>query len=483
MKTLLVALNSKFVHTNLALRYLYHTIKDDFDAVLKEFTINEEIFKLLGGILEEKPDIIAFGCYIWNIGYIIKLCQAIKQINPEIKIILGGPEVSYDPKEILDTYDFVDFIIIGEGEESFPKLINQIVNNVGCLEDIDGSFGIVHELSKIPSPFMGDLSEYKQKVAYFESSRGCPYNCSYCLSSTTKGIRYFPMERTLDELGRLINAGAMQVKFVDRTFNADKKRAMQIWNFLLKNKKETTFHFEISAHLLDDEMINFLAKVPKGYFQFEIGVQSTYAQAIEAIDRKTDFQKLSYVIRRLKEAGNIQLHLDLIAGLPYETYLQFKKTFDDVYKLDPDVLQLGFLKFLKGSKIRNEQDLHGYKFIQDPPYEVLENYYIKFEEIIKLKRIEEVLEVYKNKGRFEKTLEYLMRNFYQSSFDFFEELAIFWLKSGYFNRNISGEFSYDILADFYIDKQFANAQFFFEILAFDYLKNNFNTGKRPWIKF
>lgn len=496
MKILLTTLNSKYVHTNLALRYLYYTVNTGYDVQIKEFTINEELFKILADIEQIKADIIAFSCYIWNISYTLEICSIIKKVKPETKIILGGPEVSHHTHELMNEYDFIDFILLGESEETFPRLIGAVTDGSNLFKDIsgieyregngeikvNGQPAIVQDLSKIPSPYQGDLCEYNQKVAYLESSRGCPYNCSYCLSSTTKGVRYFPLERTKEEIKRLINAGVKQVKFVDRTFNCDKQRAMDIWKFLLENKKETTFHFEISGHLLDSEMIEFLAQVPEGYFDFEIGVQSTFEETNCAINRRTDFTKLSEAIKKIREKNNIHIHLDLIAGLPYETYERFKESFDYVYNLDPHMLQLGFLKLLKGSQIRSESDVHGYKFLDNPPYEVLENKYISFSEIIKLKRIEEVLEVYKNSGRFENSLTFILKNFNKRPFKIFDDLSEYWLKIGAYTRKIGTEESYDIMHDFYLDYIGEKVEHFREVLKLDYLINMFGAKTRWWIK-
>ena len=496
MKILLTTLNSKFVHTNLALRYLYFGINREFDTELKEFTINEELFKVLAGITESNADVIAFSCYIWNIEYIIKIIKIIKQVRPNIIVILGGPEVSHDAEHLMNLYNFIDYVVLGEAEQTFPRLISFISNSLqstcningvayrdknGCAK-IKGQPSILNDLALVPSPFLEDLTEYKQRVVYFESTRGCPYNCSYCLSSTTKGVRFFPIERTKDELKRLIDANVKQVKFVDRTFNCNKNRAMDIWRFLLENKKETTFHFEISGHLLDQEMIDFLVKVPKGFFQFEIGVQSTHDQTIEAINRKTDFSKLSNVVKILKEKGNIHLHLDLIAGLPYESYQRFGESFDDLYKLKPHMLQLGFLKLLKGSNIREQREVHLYKYTNNPPYEILENKYITFNEVISLKRIEEIVETYKNSFRFERSFDYIINNFYKRPFIFFEELSHYWLLNGHFDRKVGTEETYDILASFYQDKEWEKQEKFIEILKLDYIINCFGARRRCWQK-
>lgn len=494
MKILLAALNSKFAHSNLAIRYLYHTVNKKYDIQLREYTINEELFRILSDIAEVKADVAAFSCYIWNIVYTLDLCRIIKTISPKTIIILGGPEVSHNTEELMRANTFIDYVVMGEGEETFPGLIDLIaegravqIEGVALRDEngdikIKGGPSVVSDLSLIPSPFHGDMTEYKQKAAYFESSRGCPYDCSYCLSSTTRGVRFFPMERVKADLLSLINAGAKQVKFVDRTFNCNKERAMEIWRFLLDNRGETTFHFEISGHLLDDEQIELLSQAPDGYFQFEIGVQSTYQKTIEAVNRKTDFERLKNITDKLRRNGNIHLHLDLIAGLPYETYERFSESFDDVYDLNPHMLQLGFLKLLKGSRIRQERSKHSYKFLDKPPYEVLENSYISFDELIKLKRIEEVLEVYKNSGRFESSLYFILKNHYKSPFKFYEDLSGYWYAIKAFERKIGIEEAFDIFADFYSLKIRKMKEQFLEILKFDYTMSHPGGRKRPWQK-
>jgi radical SAM superfamily enzyme YgiQ (UPF0313 family) len=428
--------------------------------------------------------------------YTLRICECIKKVKPKTIIILGGPEVSHDTEEFMAKNNFIDYVVLGEGEEIFPKLLDCIENPQGDLYAINGiAFkndhdriivngepSIVNDLSVVPSPYQSNLTEYKNKVAYFESARGCPYNCSYCLSSTTKGVRHFPIERVKADLKGIIEAGAKQIKFVDRTFNCDRKWAMDIWKFLFENQKDTTFHFEIAGHLIDDEMIDFLSQVPEGYFQFEIGVQSTNNKTIEAINRNTDFDKLSYVIRRLRTNGNIHIHLDLIAGLPFENYEVFAKSFDDVYSLEPHALQLGFLKLLKGSMIREHWREHGYKWIQEPPYEVIENKYLTFDEIIKLKRIEGILETYKNSSRFEYSIEFILNNYYESPFAFFEDLSMYWQLNGVFDRKAGVEEAYDILFGFYSAKEWDKKEYFREVLKLDYYLSFWGASSRPWMK-
>ena len=496
MKVLLATLNSKYVHTNLALKYLEVCLKKHAqrcEIVQKEYTINDNLLSILASVYEIKAEVYAFSSYIWNIEQTLQICENIKKLKPEAVIILGGPEVSYDPQEVMEKNTFIDFIISGEGEEALPKLINMLSNNLDNYSAIKGltyrnqngnitltqGFCIIDDLSIIPSPFEGDLSCYRQKVTYFESSRGCPYNCSYCLSSTIKGVRYFPIERVKNELLKLIEAEAKQVKFVDRTFNCSKERAMEIWHFIVENNKNTVFHFEISAHLLDDEMIDFLTSVTEGIFEFEIGIQSTNSNTINAVGRKTDFIKISDAVKRIRKRNNIHLHLDLIAGLPFEEYKSFANSFDDTYLLKPHMLQLGFLKLLRGSRIRKERQEHDYKFAKSPPYEVLENKYISFNEITKLKRIEEILEIYKNSGRYENSLDYLEK-IYTSPFKLFEGISEYKKNRSSEYIKISQEENYDILFEFYENTIKTDIELFREILKLDFILNNFGAKKRNW---
>ncbi len=518
MKVLLTTLNTKYVHTNIALRYLYETIKNDYEVIRKEFSINDQIEKIISDITDYTADVIAFSVYIWNIEMTLKIAENIKQIYPNIKIILGGPEVSYSSKELIDKYMFIDYICVGEGEESFPNLIEYINNTKDeCIEVsknvktsfsglnnvtyrmgndiVEGEIGIVKDVTKIPRICKDIADDYDGKIVYIETVRGCPYNCSYCLSSTIKGIRPFEMQRVKDELKILIDKKVTLIKFVDRTFNYDKKRALEIWKYILENNISSQFHFELSAHLIDDEMMEFLKTVPKDVFKFEIGVQSTNPDTIKSINRTTDFNLLSNIVRQLAEMQSISLHLDLIAGLPYENIYSFKKSFDDVYNLNPTELQLGFLKMLSGTKIKNEDKKFNYAYTTYPPYEVLQNDFVSYNDLKKLKQIEAVLEFYFNSERFKKSLKYIMKH-YDSAFEFYEELAEFYKSSGYFDRKVSSEEQYDILAEFYknnvakkeinksCDKKInenklGDYERFIQYLKFDFV-NHFNT-KRVWM--
>ncbi|MFA5525050.1 MAG: B12-binding domain-containing radical SAM protein, partial [Tissierellales bacterium] len=430
---------------------------------------------------------------IWNIGSILRISEALKLVNPNLKIILGGPEVSFDGEEIIKNNPFVDFIIYGEGEETFKELLLKLKDNDNSFKNVRGLIfkngkevhmneprPLIQYLDTIPSPFDDALDDFKDRIVYFESSRGCPFNCRFCLSSTIKGVRFFSIERVKHDLKKLIDARVKQVKFVDRTFNAKKEYALEIMNYIIaQNPRNINFHFEVTAHLLDDDVLRFLEKVPEGLFQFEIGVQSTNPHTLEAIDRVTNTEKLIEVVKRIKSFNNIHQHLDLIAGLPYEDFNSFKSSFNDIYSLRPEKLQLGFLKLLKGSELRNSKDLYGYKFIDKPPYEVLESSYVNYGEMLKLKGVEDLVEKYANELYFENTLNYILNNFFHRPFDFFESFADYWGKEDLSIKAHSRTDLYRILLEFYCSNINKYVELFKDILRFDFIYNT----KSPTIPY
>lgn len=486
MKVILSTLNSKFIHSCLAIRYLQGYVEDLIHIDIKEYTINQNIDFIASDLYKLEPEIIGFSTYIWNLAETLKICKILKIVNPKIKIILGGPEVSFDGEKILEDNKFIDFIIYGEGEETFREFIKKTIDGNEDYDDIEGLIyfqgnkiiknpprPLIKDLNIIPSPYKNIGDEFENKIVYFESSRGCPFNCEFCLSSTIKGVRYFEINRVKEELNNLIEGKVRQVKFVDRTFNANKNYAMEIMSFIInKNPKDINFHFEVTAHLLDREMLDFLSGVKEGLFQFEVGVQSTNLDTIDAIGRTTDFEKLRDITKEIKSHKNIHQHLDLIAGLPYEGYDSFRKSFNDVYEIRPEKIQLGFLKLLKGSGLRKDQEKYGFKYLDEPPYEVLENDFIKFKEIIKLKTIEDLVERYYNEGYFEHALEFIVYNHYTSPFDFYEDFSYYWEFKNYHKVSNSRNRLYEILIEFYKHKGFNNMVVFNELLRFDFIKNN-----------
>ena len=496
MKVVLTTLNAKYVHASLALRYLEKYCRQEVaEMIVQEYTINHTLESITASLYKTKADVFAFSCYIWNVGMTLEIAQRLKMVNPKCLIILGGPEVSYDADNILQKHAFIDYIILGEGEQTLQQLLGYIRDKKQDLSDVLGVAWRqadkvlvnnrrqeIETLDCIPSPYTEeDLKKLSDKFIYYETSRGCPFNCSYCLSSTIEGVRYFSMKRVKEDFLMLINANVRLVKFVDRTFNADKQRAMEIFTFLVAHRKNTSFHFEIAADLLDEEMIAYLKQVPVGLFQFEIGVQSINPHTIEAITRKMVFDKVAKNVESLRSAGNIHLHLDLIAGLPYEDYASFAHSFDAVYALQPHALQLGFLKMLKGSNIRAKAAKHQYIFTNIPPYEVLQNQWLSYGEMIKIKGIEDVVEKYHNKGGFEKSLAYITSYFYSSPFSFFETLATYFEREGISEVSHSQKALYDILFKFYCDCIMGQGtKIFVQYLKFDWVCKHKNTTLPNW---
>ncbi|AVD36020.1 B12-binding domain-containing radical SAM protein [Clostridioides difficile] len=484
MKILLTTLNSKFIHTNLAIRYLKEFVRDLIEVDMKEYTINNDLDYILKDIYKNEYDIILFSTYIWNVGDIVKLCDNLKKIRPNTKIALGGPEVSYDSYDAMKKYDFVDYILYGEGELIFRDLVLHLqgkmeINDVNGLVYRQGNEIIVNKpmellqnLDEIPSPYENlNPREYENRIVYYESSRGCPFNCQYCLSSTIPGLRYFSLERIKRDLKALIDARVSQIKFIDRTFNANRKVAMEIMDFLMKNDNGyTTYHFEVTAYLIDDKMLEFLADCKEGLFQFEIGVQSTNEKTLDAVGRRDDFKKLSHVVQTVASYRNIHQHLDLIAGLPYEDYKSFENSFNDVFNLGIEHLQLGFLKMIKGTGMRKVADEHGFKYKDYAPYEFLYNNYISYEETLKLKDIEDILERYYNSKNFVLSMRYIIGRFYkQSPFKFFEVFAKYFDENGYFDLAQGKNQLYKILMDFYNEKINIDNDVFNDILKYDYI--------------
>ena len=486
MNILLTTLNSKFIHTALSIRYLKSYCKGEFPNIeIEEYTINQTTDYIAREIYKKDMEVVAFSCYIWNMRETLEIVEVLKKVRPETLIILGGPEVSFAGEDVLKDNFYVDYIIHGEGEETLKELLLAI-RDKSEIKDIEGIIyrsdnkvyinpprKLIEDLDSIPTPFDDDIELFKNKIAYFESSRGCPFNCQFCLSSTIKGVRFFSIERVKSDLKKLIDIGVSQIKFVDRTFNAKKSYAVEIMNFIvLQNTKSINFHFEVTAHLVDDEMLDFLSHIKSGLFQFEVGVQSTNEDTLKAIDRTTDFKKLSYVVEKINSFNNIHLHLDLIAGLPYENYQSFRKSFNDVYGLNPHKLQLGFLKLLKGSELRKKSDEYGFKFIDHAPYEVIENDYISYSELSKLKMVEDLVEKYGNEGYFKHTIDYTMDNYFDSPFDFYEGIAEYWEKNEYHKASYSRVSLYEKLYEFIISISEPENMLIENLIRYDFLMNN-----------
>lgn len=489
-KCLLIGINAKYIHTNLAIRYLKAYCKKEYPNIEEiEFSINDNIDNILREMYSSRIDIYAFSCYLWNIEMILKLCSSLKKLNPGGIIILGGPEVSFDAGELMKKNDYIDYIIRGEGEETLLCLLRQLN---GKEQDINTVQGITYRLGNeiistperpllksldvIPFPYEA-FDKLNNKIIYYETSRGCPFNCQYCLSSTIQGVRYFSMERIKQEIRLFVESGVKQVKLVDRTFNCNKKHSLEIIKYIMELNGRTNFHFEIGADLLDDEMTEVLSKAPKHMFQFEIGVQSTNEAALRAVSREMNLDNLKRNVLALRRARNSHLHLDLIAGLPYEDFKSFSKSFDEVHELMPDMLQLGFLKVLKGSGLRYRAKEYGIEYNDFSPYEVLKTKWISYEELIVLKEIAHVLELYYNSGRFKNSLSYIFRNHYSSYFQFYLEFAAFWKDNSLFSASQSTRELYNILQHFTEFKGFADTAVN-ELFKLDWLLY-YNNGNMP----
>ena len=464
MKILLVACNAKYIHSNLAVYDLQAYASDYADhIVLKEYTINQQKDDIMRDIYLEHPDVVCVSCYIWNLSFVKELMADLIKILPGADFWAGGPEVSYDAEKFLAENSEFKGVMVGEGEETFKELAGYYVEkNLQNLKDMTGicyrdGDRIIHngwrqimDLSSIPFIYK-DLSEFKNRIIYYESSRGCPFSCSYCLSSIDKKLRFRDTETVKKELQFFIDNKVPQVKFVDRTFNCKHDHAMAIWKYINEHDNGVTnFHFEISADLLREEELQEMSTMRPGLIQLEIGVQSTNPDTIKAIHRTMDFEKLKGIVDRIHSFENIHQHLDLIAGLPYEDYDSFRHSFNDVYALKPQQLQLGFLKVLKGSHMMEMCREYGIVYKTQEPYEVLSTKWLDYDHVLKLKTVENMVEVYYNSGQFQNTLEYLEK-FFPDAFSIYERLGSFYMEKGYGDVSHTRMRRYEILLEFLED--------------------------------
>lgn len=464
MKILLVACNAKYIHSNLAVYDLQAYASDYADhIVLKEYTVNQQKDDIMRDIYLEHPDVVCVSCYIWNLSFVKELMADLIKILPGADFWAGGPEVSYDAEKFLTENSEFKGVMVGEGEETFKELAGYYVEkNPQNLKDMTGicyrdGDQIIHngwrqimDLSSIPFIYK-DLSEFKNRIIYYESSRGCPFSCSYCLSSIDKKLRFRDTETVKKELQFFIDNKVPQVKFVDRTFNCKHDHAMAIWKYINEHDNGVTnFHFEISADLLREEELQEMSTMRPGLIQLEIGVQSTNPDTIKAIHRTMDFEKLKGIVDRIHSFGNIHQHLDLIAGLPYEDYDSFRHSFNDVYALKPQQLQLGFLKVLKGSHMMEMCREYGIVYKTQEPYEVLSTKWLDYDHVLKLKTVENMVEVYYNSGQFQNTLEYLEK-FFPDAFSIYERLGSFYMEKGYGDVSHTRMRRYEILLEFLED--------------------------------
>ena len=460
MKILLAACNAKYIHSNLAV-YDLKAYSSDYDkeVLLREYTINQPKDEILKDIYGSGADVVCFSCYIWNISFVRELIRDLAKILPETAFWAGGPEVSYDAEKFLTEMPEMTGVLVGEGEKTFHDLLEYYIDGKGSLGEIRGiayrdgeeirhnGWRELMNLSEIPFVYQ-HLEEFENRIIYYESSRGCPFSCSYCLSSIDKKLRFRDLELVKKELQFFLDHKVPQVKFVDRTFNCKHEHAMAIWKYILEHDNGVTnFHFEVSADLLRDEEMDLMAKMRPGLIQLEIGVQSTNPETIRAIHRHMDLDKLKRCVDRVHSFRNIHQHLDLIAGLPYEDYDTFHRSFNDVYQMKPDQLQLGFLKVLKGSLMQGEAEKYGIVHKEKEPYEVLSTNWLPYGDVLKLKAVESMVEVYYNSGQFQHTLEYLVP-LAKDAFNFYESLGAFYEKKGYSEISHSRMRRYEILLEY-----------------------------------
>ena len=489
LKILLAACNAKYIHSNLAV-YNLKSCSGEYspNVVIKEYTINQIQDDILKDIYLEQPDVICFSCYIWNISFVKELVPDLKKILPHVDFWAGGPEVSYDAVEFLKKNPAFFGVMVGEGEETFHELAGYYIERKPeNLKEIRGvAFhdetkvpDIVHtgwrelmDLSKVPFAY-SNLTEFKNRIIYYESSRGCPFSCSYCLSSIDKKLRFRDIELVKKELQFFIDNKVPQVKFVDRTFNCKHDHAMAIWRYITEHDNGiTNFHFEISADLLREEELALMKTMRPGLIQLEIGVQSTNPQTIKAIRRTMDFEKLKGIVEQIHSFGNIHQHLDLIAGLPYEGYESFHKSFCDVYALRPEQFQLGFLKVLKGSHMMEMTGEYQILYKDREPYEVLSTAWLTYGEILGLKMVESMVEVYYNSGQFKHTLVFL-EQYFEDPFRMYEALGRFYEKKGYSEISHSRMRRYEILMEFAGEQKEIPSEALSDVMLLDlYLREN-----------
>ena len=489
MKILLAACNAKYIHSNLAV-YNLKSCSGEYSSrvVVKEYTINQIRDDILKDIYLEQPDVVCFSCYIWNISFVRELVPDLKKILPQVEFWAGGPEVSYDAVEFLKKNPAFFGVMVGEGEETFHELAGYYIERKPetlsgirgvAFRDENKGRDIVHtgwrelmDLSKVPFAY-SNLTEFKNRIIYYESSRGCPFSCSYCLSSIDKKLRFRDIELVKKELQFFIDNKVPQVKFVDRTFNCKHDHAMEIWRYITENDNGiTNFHFEISADLLRAEELALMKTMRPGLIQLEIGVQSTNPQTIKAIRRTMDFEKLKGIVEQIHSFGNIHQHLDLIAGLPYEGYDSFHKSFCDVYALRPEQFQLGFLKVLKGSHMMEMTGEYQILYKDREPYEVLSTAWLTYGEILRLKMVESMVEVYYNSGQFKNTLVFLEK-YFDDPFRMYEALGRFYEKKGYSEISHSRMRRYEILMEFAGEQKEIPSEALSDVMLLDlYLREN-----------
>ncbi|CAG9613995.1 hypothetical protein BACCIP111899_03222 [Bacillus rhizoplanae] len=497
MNVVISTLNAKYIHTNLAIRYIKAYAQPEFDLEMAEYTINDPVMNIVTDLHRRKPDVIGFSCYIWNIEETIEVIQMLKKINPNLIIFVGGPEVTYDVKYWLKRVPEIDFIIIGEGEIAVKNLLFEIqgaqqfenLDGIGFIK-ADGTHVIKPQreklnLKELPSPyrFPEDIPHLSKRITYIETSRGCPFSCQFCLSSIEVGVRYFDRERIKEDIRYLMKNGARIIKFVDRTFNISRSYAMEMFQFLIdEHVPGTVFQFEITADIMRPEVIEFLnTHAPAGLFRFEIGVQSTNDQTNDLVKRRQNFEKLTRTVTMVRDGQKIAQHLDLIAGLPEEDYQSFRKTFNDVFALRPEELQLGFLKLLRGTGLRIRANDHQYIYMDHAPYEMLGNNVLSFDDILQIKQVEDVLEKYWNAHRMDHTVPYVISHTFDTPFDFFQEFGTYWDTQGWSRIGHQLEDLFQRLYQFLQSRKTAQLYTIKALLTIDYLQNHKYRPRKSWI--
>ena len=491
MQFILIAINAKYIHSNPAVYSLRGFLDEKMksNVSIAEYTINQNTDNILADICKRKPSVIGFSCYIWNIRLIRELLKELPKLLPDVPIWLGGPEVSFNAEKWLEEFQGVTGVMLGEGEETFRELVEtyaregqgysgekQLDEIAGlCLRTGRTTERAPLDLNRLPFLYE-DTERFENRIIYYESSRGCPFRCSYCLSSIDKTLRFRDLDIVKKELQVFLDRKVKQVKFVDRTFNCKKSHALAIWEYLKEHDNGiTNFHFEIAADYITDAELKVLRAMRPGLVQLEIGVQTSNAETLAVINRKTDLERLSTVVQEIRSWNNIHQHLDLIAGLPQEGYESFARSFDFVYQLQPQQLQLGFLKVLHGTIMEQEASKYGICYRDTPPYEVLYTNDLSYEEVCKLKQIEEMVELYYNSGQFVYTLQALVREF-TSPFAMFEELACFYEEQGYFVHQPARNYRYEVLLEFIRKKALQEEAYYCECMMYDlYLRENLLT--------
>ena len=488
MKFLLAAFNAKYIHSNPAIYSLKAYAGEQYEPYIElgEYTINHSPDQILADIYKRKPDVIGFSCYIWNFTLVQELLGEVHKLLPDTELWLGGPEVSFECHAILEKYPYVKGIMIGEGEETFLALLRYYLKEgEQSLEDIPGlalSTGYTTErdlvnLSQVPFLYSAGnadkLNDFEHRIIYYESSRGCPFRCSYCLSSIDKKVRLRDIELVKKELQFFLDHKVPQVKFIDRTFNCNHTHAKTIWRYLLEHDNGVTnFHFEVAADILDEEELSLLHQMRPGLVQLEIGVQTTNPDTLKEIRRFTNLEKLKQVVTKIHAGHNVHMHLDLIAGLPFEDYESFARSFADVYVMKPEQLQLGFLKVLKGSYMYDMAQKYGLKYLSHPPYEVLFTNWLNYEDVLRLKQVEEMVELYYNSNQFTHTMP-LLEQLYDNPFYLYEDLARFYEEQGYFLKAPARSYRYQVLLQFAKSVDGAHESLYRESLTYDlYLREN-----------